>query len=140
VFLEVYTNVGNTGDDVIPGTKPLAAPLEIMPSLVRKAGCAVSTRCGLADWLFVNRCALFIIHVYSSGENPYDKMQSHFALKESFRSMAYRCGISCDALHEYRLEQWNVPDDVLMKIAADVTEYVTRKMMLPHLRGQRDGK
>ncbi len=125
----VYTNVGNINEKCIEGTEPLAAPLELMPSLVRKMGCAVSTRCGLADWLFVNQCALFIIHVFSNvKEDQYSMMQSDFARKESFKIMEYRCGISCDTLHEYRLEQEDASEEEIMKIAADITEYLVDKL------------
>jgi len=99
---DVYTNVSGN-QKPIKETKSLSCSLEVIPSVINLAGRAISCRCGLCDWLFLNKCNLTVIHSYDSTKN---ETQSLYAQKESFSEMAHRCGIGssivevrCDISH-----------------------------------------
>lgn len=99
----VYTNVDVRNRDEIEGTLPIAIPLEIIPLIIKKCGCVISSRCGLADWIFVNECNLIVLHAFKQGKsNVDDVVQSSFGRKESFVAMQKRCGLK-GKLSEYRI-------------------------------------
>lgn len=104
---QVYTNIGSEKDSIIEGTMPLFSPLELLPLIIRKVGCAITGRCGLGDWIFVNSCDMAVIHTYKEGEHltKNELIQSSFAKKESFIAMRERCHIKEGMLQEYRMKQ-----------------------------------
>ena len=115
----VYTNVSAMSDTCIKGSTPLFAPLEILPLVIKKTGYAISGRCGLADWIYVNECRMSIIHTYKNGKNlsREELIQSKFGKLESFHEMSRRCGLG--EIKEYRLEQNKNNDEIIVNIVED---------------------
>lgn len=120
--MQVFTNVNDKNGLPIKNTIPIFLPLEIIPIVIKKTGCAISGRCGLGDWLFVNSCDMAVIHTYRAGDNltNYQKIQTSFARKESFYDMKLRCGLEESRLVEYRMCQNQPNDDKINSLVADI--------------------
>ncbi len=126
--IKVYTNV-DSKNIPIKNTIPLFLPLEILPIVIKETGCAISGRCGLCDWLFVNGCDLAVIHTYRVGRNltKNQEVQTSFARKESFYEMKQRCGIEGSKLVEYRMCQNSPNDRKIHSLVADIQQMLEEK-------------
>lgn len=117
---QVYTNISSLDGEYVKNTTPLYTSLEVLPLVIKYVGYAVSARCGLADWLYVNECRMSIIHTFKTDKTmSFDEhIKSKYGKLESFSDMGNRCQLK--KILEYRIDVDDIKDSILMRIAKDV--------------------
>lgn len=123
----VYVNMPKEDMGNSPYIRSLALSLDEIPSIVKRAGCVITGRCGLADWLFLNECNMVVLHSYmSNAKTEREKTQSRFGRAESFREMQHRCGL-VQKLDEFRVDISKQDDKLLDEIAASAMAILSQE-------------
>lgn len=105
---KVYTNMGAHTDNVINGTYPLNMTINELPQYISdKKIKVISSRCGLADFLFLSGCCdILILHsiIKDVKINQLTEIYNRFAYWENFHELNQKYKITSHIVYDFRLE------------------------------------